>query len=330
MSEANLTRQAKLSERLHLPDARHRLPGPVHPRAVDASLREVPRSLETPSLPEPPKPVQRIPRVSPGAVPSLALAAALPRNGSAERCARTEEQRTGAPQVRRNGDRSRLEPRGGRRERVRRDDWELVDADETAFRAAESHVSGSRQFGQKVGRLGGTVLSLLLHVLLPPPLHDFSVSRFHVSPLRRIDAFSTYLHSFSWNSTSNASSSNASSSNASSSNPSSNTSSSSIAAPTILTILWKHVTFLFCSRVSTLQPASLQQIIDRIQALTLHTAPQFDFSAATRPSTSLSVDLDEAPRVVSTVSPNVERPSPHPDAVFAAALFGDGSLRSAR
>ena len=94
------------------------------------------------------------------------------------------------------------------------------------------------------------------------------------SILYRIDAFSTYLLT-------------------------SSSSSSSISTPTILTILWKHVTFLFCSRVSNLQPDSLQRIIDRIQTLTLHTASQFDFNAATRPSTSLSVDLDETPRVVS-------------------------------
>lgn len=56
---------------------------------------------------------------------------------------------------------------------------------------------------------------------------------------------------------------------------------------------------MFCSRVANLQKDSLQPIIERIQTLTFHTAPQFDLNAATRPSTSLSVDLDETPRVVS-------------------------------
>ena len=87
--------KAKLSERLHLSDARYDLSGFIHQRAVDSSVFQMSHSHEASSTVEPPKPVQRILGVPSGPVPVLLLAATLPFDASARRGAWVEKQRIG-------------------------------------------------------------------------------------------------------------------------------------------------------------------------------------------------------------------------------------------
>ena len=103
-----------------------------------------------------------------------------------------------------------------------------------------------------------------------------------------------------------------------------------LTSPLILTILWKHVIFSFCSTATDPQDKATVSTIERIRILTLYTATQFDLGATTRPSTSLSLDLDETPRVVFDIEVSLlECSSTHSDALHITSIFCNGRIQGA-
>ena len=88
--------------------------------------------------------------------------------------------------------------------------------------------------------------------------------------------------------------------------------------------------YSFCSTATDPQDKATVSTIERIRILTLYTATQFDLGATTRPSTSLSLDLDETPRVVFDIGVSLlECSSTHSDALHITSIFCNGRIQGA-